>query len=48
MWPNFTEGYREAGGPRLTDFLGGVLGMAMKTALQTVVVVIVLRALGVL
>lgn len=42
------RGYVEAGGQKIAIVIGGLLGLVGRTALQTAVVVLVIRALGVL
>ncbi|MET3925940.1 hypothetical protein ABIE28_002049 [Devosia sp. 2618] len=44
----FNAAYRSAGGPDLVIFVGKTFGILARTAVRTVVVVIVLRLLGVL
>lgn len=43
----FRAGYQSADGRPLPEFIGATLGMLLRTAAQTVVVVTVLRLLGV-
>lgn len=44
----FLDGWRKAGGPDLPTFIGGVIGIVVRTAWQTAVVVMTLRVMGVL
>lgn len=48
MLKSFMDGYRSSGAPAPHVAVGRVLGYMTKTALQTVVVVLVLRWMGVL
>lgn len=48
MLDAFKRGYADVNGPDPAVFLGRVVGMITRTAVQTVVVVVVLRYLGVL
>ncbi|HEV7345475.1 MAG TPA: hypothetical protein VGN60_07565 [Devosia sp.] len=48
MFDALRDGYSEAGGQRPAIWLGQMLGVALRTALQTVIVVSVLRLMGVI
>jgi len=46
MLKSFIAGYQEAGGRSPTSVIGTAVGLVFRTALQTAVVVLVLKMLG--